>query len=224
MCQDHDPDSGRQTDSDAVSPTVDLPRRRLLIAGVGTAATAVAGCLGGRGDGSDGGDGDSGSGDSGDEAPAAVTIPEGATCEVCGMVIRQHPGPSAEIFYADQEPEGHENPARFDSTWEAYQYEFERDGEGWEDVAFYVTDYSAVDYDIFEDGGDTLITRHYEASAFAAATDVTYVVDSEVKGTMGRDLIGFTEESDAELFQSEYGGSLTTHDGVTPEVVAGLGM
>jgi nitrous oxide reductase accessory protein NosL len=55
-------------------------------------------------------------------------------------------------------------------------------------------------------------------------TDVTFVVDSEVKGPMGRDLIGFGEEADAESFQSEFGGSLTGHNGVTPEVVAGLGM
>ncbi|MGQ4557012.1 nitrous oxide reductase accessory protein NosL [Halobellus sp. GM3] len=190
---------------------VSMRRRRFLLAGAGTAAASVAGCLGGSG----GGDGD---------APAAVTVPEDATCDVCGMVIRQHPGPTAEIFYADREPEDHENPARFDSTWEAYQYEFERDDEGWEDVAFYVTDYSAVEYEVFEDGGDTLITRHYEASMFAPAADVTYVVDSEVKGTMGRDLIGFSDRADAESFQSSHGGSLTAHDGVTPEVVAGLGM
>ena len=78
-------------------------------------------------------------------------------------------------------------------------------------------------YETFEDGSDTLISRHHEASSFAAASDVTYVVGSEVKGTMGQDLIGFSDRSDAEAFQSEWGGSLTTHDGVTPEVVAGLG-
>jgi nitrous oxide reductase accessory protein NosL len=188
----------------------ELRRRRVLLAGAGLGAAALSGCLGG------GGGGEA-------SAPAAETIPEGATCEVCGMNIRQNPGPSAEIFYRDQRPNDHENPARFDSTWEAYQYEFEKDDAGWEDVAFYVTDHSAVDYRTFEDGGDTLISRHYEASAFAPAADVTYVVDSEVKGAMGRDLVGFTEEADAESFQSEWGGSLATHDEVTPEVVAGLG-
>jgi len=214
-------DGGRER---AVSGSI--RRRQFVLAGTGALAVSLGGCLGGGGDGSagDGGSGDGDGSDDGDAAPAAITIPEGATCDVCGMTIRQHPGPSAEIFYAEQEPEGHENPARFDSTWEAYQYEFERDGEGWEDVSFYVTDYSAVEYETFEDGGDTLISRHYEAESFASVSDVTYVVDSEVKGTMGRDLIAFTDESDAEAFQSEWGGSLTGHDGVTPEVVAGLGM
>ncbi|WP_435184290.1 nitrous oxide reductase accessory protein NosL [Halobellus sp. EA9] len=203
----------RRAAGDARIDTDGVRRRPFLLAGAGAATTALAGCLG------SGSDGDS----DGADAPAAVTVPEGATCDVCGMTIRQHPGPTTEIFYADQRPNGHDNPARFDSTWEAYQYEFERENRGWDDVAFYVTDYSAVDYEVFEDGGDTLISRHYEASAFAPAGDVTYVVDSEVKGTMGRDLIAFTSESDAEAFQTEHGGSLATHDGVTPEVVAGLG-
>ncbi|MFC6872538.1 nitrous oxide reductase accessory protein NosL [Halobellus marinus] len=193
---------------DRAAQPMSLSRRRFLLASAGVASASTAGCLGG--------------GDDAD-APEPITVPEGATCEVCGMVIRQHPGPTTEIFYRDQQPSGHENPARFDSVWEAYQYEFEKDDAGWEDVAFYVTDYSSVDYETFEDGGDTLITRHYEASSFAPASEVTYVVNSEVKGTMGRDLLGFTERSDAEAFQSEWGGSLTTHDGVTPEIIAGLG-
>jgi len=205
MCEEQPSGVGEQTDATSVG------RRRLLLASAGAATVSLTGCLG------DGGGGST-------EPPAAVTIPETATCDVCGMVIRQHPGPSTEIFYKDQQPNGHENPARFDSTWEAYQYEFEKDGSGWEDVAFYVTDYSSVDYETYEDGGDILITRHFEASTFVSATDVTYVVDSEVKGTMGRDLIAFSDRADAESFQSEHGGSLTTHDGVTPEVVAGLGM
>jgi len=186
-------------------------RRRSLLAAAGSATSlAIGGCLG------------SGS-DAGGDAPAAVTIPAGATCDVCGMTIRQHPGPTTQIFYAEQRPSGHDNPARFDSTWEAYQYEFERADRGWVDDAFYVTDYAAADYDVFEDGGDLLITRHHEGSAFAPASDVTYVVGSDVKGTMGRDLIGFADRGDAEGFRSEYGGSLTSHDGVTPEVIAGLG-
>jgi nitrous oxide reductase accessory protein NosL len=207
----------RQTDSPSDNrgdETPSIHRRQVLVASAGATTLALGGCLGGGG---------SGDGDSDGDAPAAITVPQGATCDVCGMTIRQHPGPTTEIFYADEQPSGHENPARFDSTWEAYQYEFERDEQGWEDVGFYVTDYSTVEYETFEDGGDTLISRHYEASSFAPASEVTYVVDSDVKGTMGRDLIAFTDRADAESFQSEHGGSLTAHDGVTPEVVAGLG-
>lgn len=201
----------RSTSGSTDRVAASVRRRSLLTTAGSVAALALGGCLGGSGDGPS------------DDPPAAVTIPDGATCDVCGMTIRQHPGPTTQVFYADQRPSGHDNPARFDSTWEAYQYEFERENRGWEDVAFYVTDYSAVDYEVFEDGGDLLLTRHHEASAFASAAEVSYVVDSEVQGTMGRDLVAFGTRSDAESFQSEHGGSLTTHDGVTPEVVAGLG-
>lgn len=139
------------------------------------------------------------------------------------MVVAEHPGPTAEIFYADQTPEGHDNPARFDSTWEAYQYDFERENRGWERTAFYVTDYSSVDYTITEDDGDELISTHPRTEAFESVTEVTYVVGSRVLGAMGRDLVAFTTWGDAESFRAEHGGDFATHDEVTPELIAGLG-
>jgi nitrous oxide reductase accessory protein NosL len=139
------------------------------------------------------------------------------------MVIPNHPGPTSEIFYRDQEPSGHENPARFDSTWEAFQYDFERRNRGWTRVAFYVTDYSTVDYELTTDAGDTLISTHVEATDFADATAVTFVVGSEIKGAMGRDLIAFSREADAEQFQRDYGGELRTFNQVSEQTIAGLG-
>jgi len=188
-------------------------RRRILQASGAAAAAALAGCLGGDDDGGDGDEGD---------APDPITVPDGATCDVCGMVIVQHPGPGAEIFYADERPAGHDNPARFDSTWEAFQFDFER--SGWSREAFYVTDYSAVDYEIRSDDGQQVISRHAAAADFVDVEDVTFVVDSEVVGTMGRDLIGFSEAADAEAFAAEYGGDLGTVDDVSPELISSLGM
>ena len=185
-------------------PSVD--RRQVLLGGTAVLA-ALAGC--GSGDG---------------EAPEPVTLTTDDSCEVCGMVIPNHPGPTTEIFYADQQPSGHDNPARFDSTWEAFQYDFERRDRGWTRRAFYVTDYSAVDYELFSEGGDTFVSTHTEAEAFAAAESVTFVVDSEVIGAMGRDLIGFGDRADAESFRAEHGGSLVGLDDVTPEMIAQLGM
>jgi len=45
-----------------------------------------------------------------------------------------------------------------------------------------------------------------------------------VKGAMGRDLIAFSEESDAESFQSDHGGELVAVEDVTPELIGQLGM
>jgi nitrous oxide reductase accessory protein NosL len=186
-----------------------LTRRTLVAGGAGVAVGVLAGCLG------DGG---------GEEAPTPITLTTDDQCDVCGMVIPNHPGPSTEIFYPDRKPAGHDNPARFDSTWEGYQFHFERVDRGWSASGFFVTDYSSVDYQVKRSGGDLLISTHPEAEAFADAESVTYVADSAVKGAMGRDLIAFTSASDAESFQAEHGGDLVTHDEVTPELVARLGM
>jgi len=175
----------------------------VLGAALAAGAASLAGCTGG-------------------DTPEAVTIPPDATCDVCGMVIAEHPGPSAQAFYADQRPGGHANPARFDSTWEAFGFDFER--EDWTREALYVTDYSAVEYEIRTVQGDSVISRHVDAASFADAAAVTFVADSAVLGTMGADLLGFSERADAETFREEHGGELVTADEVTPALISQLGM
>ncbi|QLH79000.1 nitrous oxide reductase accessory protein NosL [Halosimplex rubrum] len=197
---------GRETDRGETAAVDSVRRRPLLVSGA-AALAALAGC---------------GSSDSGD-APEPVDLTTEDRCDVCGMVIPNHPGPSAEIFYADNRPSGHDDPARFDSTWEAFQYDFERNDRGWDREAFYVTDYSEVDYSVTEEGGDSVVSTHPDAGAFADAESVTFVVGSEVKGAMGRDLIAFSEGSDAEAFADEHGGSLAALGDVTPETIAQLG-
>jgi nitrous oxide reductase accessory protein NosL len=182
-----------------------------VLAGGATLATALAGCLSGDGYGTADAD-----------APDPITLTTEHSCDVCGMVIPNHPGPSSQIFYRDERPSGHDNPARFDSTWEAFEYHFERTDRGWAADAFYVTDYSAVDYTVSVNEGDPTISTHPAASAFVDAGKVTFVVGSEVVGAMGRDLVGFSDSADAEEFRDEYGGSLATFDEVTPETIASL--
>jgi copper chaperone NosL len=196
----------REVDREGPAATAPVRRRPLLVGGA-AALAALAGCGG-----SDPGEG-----------PEPIALTTDDRCDVCGMVIPNHPGPSTEIFYTDNRPSGHDNPARFDSTWEAFQYDFERRDRGWDREAFYVTDYSAVDYSITEEGGDSIISTHPEAEAFVDAEAVTFVVGSEVKGAMGRDLIAFSERSDAESFADEHGGSLAGLGDVTRETVAQLG-
>ena len=202
----HDPHRSRAEGSQR-EPSV---TRRTVLGGTAVLAAGLAGCLGGNGGGDDG------------DVPDPVSLDQDDQCEVCGMVIPNHPGPTTEIFYADETPSGHPNPARFDSTWEAFQYDFERQNQGWTRQVFYVTDYSAVEYELTTDGGDTLISTHVAASDFVDAERVTFVVGSEVKGAMGRDLIGFSERSDAESFQAEHGGSLVAFDDVTEGTIAEL--
>jgi len=193
-------DSGHEADPPG-SP------RRSVLAAFGTGIAALAGCSGGGTDA---------------DPPDPITLTTDHACDVCGMIIPTHPGPSAELYYADADPAGHENPARFDSTWEAFQFDFER--SDWERTAFYVTDYAAVDYEVRTDDGQRLISTHPAAEAFVAADSVTFVAGSEVVGAMGRDLIGFSDADAAAAFRDQYGGSLVELDEVSRELVASLGM
>jgi copper chaperone NosL len=181
-------------------------QRRQLLGGVGAVVgTALTGCLG-----------------TGSAPPDPVTLTEEDRCDKCGMVIPHHPGPNAEIFYADNQPSDHENPARFCSSWEAFQYDFERLDRGWSRQAFYATDYSDVDYEVRTEAGDRYISSHPNAEAFVDGTAVTFVAGSSVLGAMGADLIGFTAEADATAFADEYGGDVIAFGDVTPSVIGQL--
>ena len=149
-----------------------------------------------------------------------VTIPQEARCDRCGMQITAHPGPTAQVFFVGMGPHGREGPAWFDSTWEAYRFVFDHgaDVRGW-----FVTDYSVVDPAIATDGDAPTIARAVHADSFREAGAVTYVMDSRVVGAMGRDLIGFGQRDDARSFRRVYGGAMTAHRSVTPELVGTLG-
>lgn len=173
-----------------------VPRRRLLSAGVTAVGVALAGCTS----------------FGGGSTPEPVAVDAGQACDNCGMVVRKHPGPVGEVFFEENAPEGHDNPARFDSLKQClFPYRLEREARGWSVVAQYVTDYSTVDYTVTSEGGDSFISSHVEADAFAPAEDLHYVVESEVKGAMGPDFVPFSDEADATAFADEYGGDVVEY-------------
>jgi nitrous oxide reductase accessory protein NosL len=179
--------------------------RRAVLGATAAAAASLAGCGGS------------------DDVPDPITIGEEDRCDVCGMVIRNHPGPIAQIFYADNEPADHGNPARFCSAWEAFQYDFNRQDRGWTRQVFYTTDYSSVEYELTTDGGDRFISAHPTAESFAAGASVTFDAGASVLGAMGPDLIGFTDDADARAFADDYGGEVVAFADVTPSIVSELG-
>lgn len=180
-------------------------RRRVLGTGGAIAATALAGCLGG---------------DGGAEAPAAVAIGGDDACDVCGMVIANHPGPNGQLYWADHEPEEHDEPFRFDALKQClFPHYFENQDRGRSADAIYVTDYSTVDYTVDASGGTPYVSSHVDAESFAPARDLDYVVGSELNGAMGPDFVPFSTTADAESVADEYGGSVVAFDDVTPELV-----
>jgi len=182
------------------------PTRRVVLGGaVAVSVGALAGCLGD------------------DEAPDAISIPSEHACEQCSMEIGRHPGPNGQAHYDDPEELFDEDrPAMFCASTCAYVWTFEREDEGHEPTAFYLTDYSSVDEEVEEDAGIVEISSHLEEDTFALVGDLTLVVDSDVEGAMGPSMIGFSDADEAEEFQAEWGGDLYDHDDVTPDLVMSL--
>ncbi|OYR57524.1 nitrous oxide reductase accessory protein NosL [Halorubrum ezzemoulense] len=165
-----------------------IPRRRLLAGLAAGGAAAVAGCAGG-----------------GSESVSPVSIDDDQACDQCGMIVADHPGTVGQVHFEDDEPEGG-RPAQFCSGTCTYTYRFDAADAGRTPVATFLTDYSAVDQEVFEEGGDTMFSSHVESEAFARETTLTVVARSEVIGAMGPDLVPFTDEDDVEDFVAEYGG------------------
>ncbi len=182
------------TDCDHAHPPT---RRAVLTAGASAVLAGLAGCT------SFGG---------GPSAPEPIALDAGQACDNCGMVIQKHPGPVGQVFFEENAPEGHENPAYFDALKQCmFPYRLERENRGWSVAAQYATDYSGVDYDVTGEGGETYISSHVAADAFAPAAELYYVVESEVRGAMGPDFVPFSAEDDATAFAGAYGGEVVEY-------------
>lgn len=172
--------------------------RRRVLSGTAVATTAlVAGCV---------------QRDGGADVPTDPIDLAGEVCEVCGMVIDEHPGPNGQVFFADGNPPERDGPARFDSLPCLRNYLLEADRNGWEPVAVLVTDYSTLDYGIETIGGRTYISSHTEPDDFADATTLVYLIGSIVEGAMGVATVPFSDADDAETLVDEYGGEVRQWD------------
>lgn len=182
--------------------------RRRLLGGIGAAGViALAGCLGDD--------------DVETETPTPIALDDNQECDVCGMLIAQHPGPNGQVFFEDYPPE-RDGPAWYDSIRELYVDRFMLEDRGEEPIITYVTDYSSVNWDIIETDGTRQISGHVAADSFTDARDVTFVIESEVQGVMGVDLIPFSDEDDATAFVEEYGGQTVPASDVDQQLVDGL--
>jgi copper chaperone NosL len=193
-----------------MSTETDMTRRSVLALAAAGSIGAVAGCLGDD-----------------TSTPDPVALDQGQACDNCGMEVDVHPGPVGQAYYTDERPstlpEGREDGrATFCSTWCLYKFVLEAEQRGTDATIRYATDYSTVQYDLYEDQGTTVITAHVAAGDFTPTEDLTYVVDSEVEGAMGASLIGFSEESDAERFADDHGGVLTGHGDITLETITNM--
>ena len=185
--------TGRCRHAGAESTGPATTRRRLLGGAVALASTALAGCLGN---------------DEDEEPPEPIGLDDGQSCDVCGMLIADHYGPAGQVFYGGGEPADRDGPARFDSVRELVVFDEEHRERGWERRAAFVTDYSAVGYDLVEGDGTLHVSTHAEREAFERAAGLHYVVGSDVEGAMGPEYLPFSDRADAEGFVADHGGDV----------------
>ncbi|WP_018257552.1 nitrous oxide reductase accessory protein NosL [Halomicrobium katesii] len=175
-----------------------------LLCGIG-----LSGCLGLTGD------------QSSRPVPDPVDLSGSKTDDQGGMVIGNHGGPNGQIFYKEHSPEDHENPAWFHTlTFGLFPYYFEHERRGWKATVIYVTDYSTVDYSIRTGKNQTSISAPTAPETFADATEMTYVVESDVSGGMGPALLPFSVPDDAEAFIGNHGGRTVTFDEITSRFIS----
>lgn len=182
--------------------------RRTVLGGAGAACLGtVAGCLGD---------------DEGESVPEPISIADDQGCDNCTMVVGSHPGPAGQAHYEDPTAVLDEDrPAQFCSSLCTYAFTFDHEADA-EPTVSYLTDYSAVEYELEEGDDGPVITRHLDADAFGNASGLTLVVDSDVGGAMGSSLVPFSDADDAAAFQDEHGGDSYDHADVTQELIMSL--
>jgi nitrous oxide reductase accessory protein NosL len=179
--------------------------RRTAVAALGSllGSGGLAGCLGGS------------------TRPDPVDLSGGKADDQGGMIIGKHGGPNGQIFYENESPAGHDNPAWFHTlAFGLFRYYFRHERRGWEATAIYVTDYSGLDYELDERDGRLYMPAPTAAGTFGDATAMTYVMESEVYGGMGPELHPFSAAADARAFVEDHGGRTVGFDDVTPQLIA----
>lgn len=140
-----------------------------------------------------------------------------------GMKIGDHGGPNGQIFYVNNSPEGHENPAWFHTlVFGLFPYHFDRLDRGWEAEVVYVTDYSLVDWSLVKTDGRKRMPSPTSPDTFADATGLTYVAESTVMGGMGPALHPFSDEEEAGSFAEEHDGRTVGFDDIDRRFIRSL--
>jgi len=136
------------------------------------------------------------------EEPKPVKAEKADKCPVCGMFVAKYPDFLAQVIFRDS------SYALFDGAKDMFKYYFNlkkyNPSKELSDIAvIYVTDY----YSMKPTDG---------CKAY-------YVVESNVFGPMGRELIPFEKEPEAKEFLADHAGKkLIRFDEVTPDIIKGL--
>lgn len=134
-----------------------------------------------------------------EQAPAAPQdIAAGTTCALDGMLLKDYPGPKAQIHYGDGPPEF------YCDTVEMFAMIL-RPESARRVRAVYTQDMGQADW------------REPRGHWIDART-AWYVAGHAIKGSMGPTFASFARKEDAETFAAEQDGKVLAFDEVTPEM------
>ncbi len=131
----------------------------------------------------------------------AVAIESADECHLCGMMIKEFPGPKGELYKKESE-----QIQKFCSTRDMFSYYL--DPENKRNVAqLFVHDMSKTPWDTPND------------NYFIDAKKAWYVADSEKTGAMGKTLASFAQKNDAIAFAKKFGGKVLSFEQITIETL-----
>ncbi len=131
----------------------------------------------------------------------AQAIESADECHLCGMVIKNFPGPKGQAFQ-----KGEADTVRFCSTRDLFSYILQPENQRQIEQIF-VHDMSKTPW---ENPADDY---------FIDAKEAWYVIGSSQKGAMGKTLASFSKESDALAFSQEFGGKVYQFDKITLDIL-----
>lgn len=178
-------------------------RRRVVSCLAAGGVAAIAGCLGN---------------DENEAVHEPIALDGTKQCDACGMIVEDGFGPNGQVFFDNDYPAERDGPAWYDSVREMFVDQFTQENRH-EPLATFVTDYSAVEYTIDETDGARYISGHISKESFVAADDAVYVIESDIEGVMGADLLPFGNPTEGESFTEAHGGRVLEYDEITADVV-----
>lgn len=136
----------------------------------------------------------------------AVAIHDDDVCAVCGMYLRDAPGPRAQAWVS-----GASRPLFFDSIRDFFAWILQPENRA-NLQSLYVQDSARIDWQHPSNA----------ASSFIDARRAYYVAWQPLPGSMGPTLAPFASRAAAEDFVARHGGAVLTFADVTPALVADL--
>jgi len=132
---------------------------------------------------------------------APQVIPDNVTCGKCGMYPARYPLWQTQIIFTDG------SMVPFDSCKCMFGYLF--------DMARYDKSHTRKDV-------AAVWVKDFHSRGWIQASSAQFVVASDVMGPMGKDLIPFSNQTQAQAFQQVHGGSLVEYGAISMETLKPL--